>query len=57
MSSATEIKIKIQQNQEVSYSKNLATGRNHQFLWEIDIYIYIYMFIYKLNKFRILQPG
>lgn len=55
MSSATEIKIKIQQNQEVSYSKNLATGRNHQFLWEIDIYIY--MFIYKLNKFRILQPG
>ena len=39
MSSPTEIKIKIQQNQEVSYSKNLATGRNHQFLWETDIYI------------------
>ena len=50
MSSATEIKIKIQQNQEVSYSKNLATGRNHQFLWEIDIYIYTCLFINSINS-------
>ena len=45
MSSPTEIKIKIQQNQEVSYSKNLATGRNHQFLWETDIYIYMIIYV------------